>query len=84
MERELDGGDVVDVVDLVVVNPQLVGIDVGGAGEGVDLRLDDVTHAVNVEQIGAGGVVDLQNAVLMRMPVPTQARSARWPSGESE
>src|SRR6185503_868276 len=59
VQGELGAGDVVDLVDALVVLEQLVARDVRGTGEEVDLRLDDVPQAVQVEEVAVDGVVDL-------------------------
>ena len=56
-QGDLRAGDVVDRVDLLVVVEQLAAVDVLSTGEEMDLRLDHVPQAVQVEQLTLNGVV---------------------------
>ena len=58
-QRNLPAGDIVHIVGLLIVDKDLVPIFRLSSAEDIRIRLNDMTHTVNIKKLRLGIVIDL-------------------------
>ena len=84
MQRDRGGGDVGDGVNVGVVVVEFVLINRGAGGEEIDLRLNDMADAVEIEEVGIDRIVNAPKAGGHANPAPPYNRVWSSPPGLEE